>query len=189
MIIVGSREDFLEVLKGKLPSGSWCVEIGVFNGDFSQMILDTLNPKGLTLIDPFGTKSEVEYSQYGLQLNHLPTAYSSRKNYENVLLRFGNKLGNVVHTYQMFSYDAVTHFLDESFDFIYIDASHLYEDVKRDLEDWLHKLKPSGYMCGHDYVNLNGFGVIQAVNEFCTKYNFEMIMLNTNGGDFALKRK
>jgi len=43
-------------------------------------------------------------------------------------------------------------FTDGSADFVYIDADHCYEPVKIDIEMWLPKLKPDGWLCGHDYM-------------------------------------
>lgn len=190
MIIVGSREDFLVVLKAKLPSDCMAVELGVFKGDFSRMILDIICPKNLVLIDPYekGEKS------YGKEMDFMPVAYSTDMDYMELINRFQPQIiSGQVCGIKKHSYEAKDDWPDGFFDLIYIDASHLYEDVKMDLEDWLPKLKSDGLftdsiIAGHDYVNLNGFGVIQAVNEFCLEHNFEMIMLNTNGGDFALKR-
>lgn len=37
------------------------------------------------------------------------------------------------------------------FDFVYIDADHTYEMVKRDIEIWLPLIKKGGMIGGHDY--------------------------------------
>ena len=79
---------------------------------------------------------------------------------------------------KMKSLDAVSKFGDHSLDFVFIDASHEYEDVKADIIAWLPKIKPGGILAGHDYY-IGDFdyypGVKQAVNEefseFETKYN------------------
>jgi predicted O-methyltransferase YrrM len=53
-------------------------------------------------------------------------------------------------------------FDDKSFDFIFIDAEHLYEFVKQDLNNWYPKLKDGGIFAGHDYRE----GVKKAVDEY-----------------------
>lgn len=73
---------------------------------------------------------------------------------------------------------ALSQFPDKYFDWIYLDSSHSYEHTKRELEIAQHKIKPDGLICGHDYTLGNWmiwirFGVIEAVNEFCSEHNFE----------------
>ena len=41
-------------------------------------------------------------------------------------------------------------FEDNFFNFIFIDASHTYEDVKLDVEKWYPKVKSGGLISGHD---------------------------------------
>lgn len=41
-------------------------------------------------------------------------------------------------------------FDDESLDFVYIDASHKYKDVKNDIKSWLPKVRKGGWIGGHD---------------------------------------
>ena len=41
--------------------------------------------------------------------------------------------------------------LDNFFDYIYIDAEHTYEAVKKDLRAWYPKLKKNGTLFGDDY--------------------------------------
>ena len=49
------------------------------------------------------------------------------------------------------SESAVKDFANESIDFIYIDADHSYDAVKKDIEMWFPKVKRGGYMAFHDY--------------------------------------
>ncbi len=182
MQIVETREDFLRELH--LPEGCIGAEIGVLNGDFSKMILDIVNPAKLIMIDPF-MKSEKTYQ------NGLPVAYSDSNDLRLLLDRFKNEVqGNAnsrVQIKRMFSYEALVFHEKESLDFVYHDASHLYEDVKRDLNDWLPKIKNGGFICGHDYIEHEDFGVKKAVDEFCLEYGFQMFLFNKNGGDYALR--
>lgn len=48
-----------------------------------------------------------------------------------------------------YSYNVITHF-DFRFDFLFIDGSHIYEDVKRDFDEWTAKLEVGGYVALHD---------------------------------------
>jgi hypothetical protein len=54
---------------------------------------------------------------------------------------------------------------DGSLDWVYIDADHRYEAVRRDILAWLPKVKKGGMIAGHDYAAYPTFGVIEAVTE------------------------
>lgn len=66
--------------------------------------------------------------------------------------------------HRMTTDEAVSLFEDDSLDGVFIDADHTYEAVKRDVENWLPKVRKGGILAGHDYVH-TWPGVIQAVNE------------------------
>lgn len=61
---------------------------------------------------------------------------------------------------------AAERFCNSSFDFVFLDASHDYASVKRDISAWIPKLKTSGIIAGHDY---DWAGVKQAVCEMFTE--------------------
>lgn len=56
-------------------------------------------------------------------------------------------------------------FPDRNFDFVFIDASHEYVDVKADIAAWRSKVKPGGWILGHDYHPKDFRGVVRAVDE------------------------
>lgn len=66
-------------------------------------------------------------------------------------------------------------FEDKSVDFAYIDASHDYEFVKKDIIHWLPKIKNGGILAGHDYGENNYPGVKKAVDEVIGAKNIEII--------------
>lgn len=70
------------------------------------------------------------------------------------------------------SLQAVNLFTDNSLDFVLIDASHEYEDIKNDILAWYPKVKIGGVLAGHDYYENNEFGsgVKKAVNEIFTEF-------------------
>jgi len=54
-------------------------------------------------------------------------------------------------------------YVDGSLDFVFLDAGHDYDDIKADIAVWLPKVKPNGFIGGHDYANSQD--IRQAVHE------------------------
>jgi len=63
-------------------------------------------------------------------------------------------------------------FADHFFQFVFLDAAHLYEDVKLDLNSWWDKLAEGGIFAGHDYYQ--GTQVKDAVDEFFKERNYKV---------------
>ena len=76
-----------------------------------------------------------------------------------------------VNTLVMSSVEAAATFKDRSVDFVFIDGSHAYEDVKADIEAWLPKIKPGGLLAGDDY-SKEWHGVMEAVDELLPERSF-----------------
>jgi len=62
------------------------------------------------------------------------------------------------------SVDAAQGIAAASVDAVYIDANHQYASVRADIDAWLPKVRPGGYIGGHDY-GLAYQGVKMAVDE------------------------
>lgn len=194
MLRVQNRVDFLNEIKKDLVENPICVEIGVYKGNFSVQLLEQLNPERLFLMDPF-TKvtdpiSGLDYypAEVGWEGTHR-TIYSDEYCLNETVSKVYNHLytGKVVIVRDI-STQAVTHYPNEFFDFIYIDAVHLYESVLWDMENYYPKLKKGGILAGHDYTQAFT-GVMKAVDEFCEKMGLQITVLNEDGGDFALTKK
>ena len=182
------RIQFLKEVKQRIEKNPTCIEIGVWKGGFSTKIYEALNPSVLHLLDPWeiGFDKNGPTTHYSGRLSHLSTVYSTKTHYEEVNDKFKDQIkSKTIILHKGYSYDFATSFEDNYFDFIYIDSCHLYESVKADLEMYLPKLKSNGLLCGHDYLNHPSFGVIKAVDEFCKKYDFKMI-LKSDESDWAL---
>lgn len=77
------------------------------------------------------------------------------------LLEFGNRAVIL----RGWSHEMTQHVPDESLDLAFIDATHEYTSVIRDLTHWYPKIKVGGIMAGHDYLAPE-YTVRQAADEF-----------------------
>ena len=78
---------------------------------------------------------------------------------------------DIINPIKMSSREAVSLYKDNSLDFVLIDGSHEYEEVKHDITEWLKKVKPGGMMAGDDYTNWWP-GVVRAVDELIPTSEF-----------------
>jgi predicted O-methyltransferase YrrM len=83
---------------------------------------------------------------------------------------------------------ALEAFEPESLDLVYVDGDHTYEGCLADLRVAIGKLRPGGWLCGHDYgANPRrcpypyAFGVRRAVDEFCEERDLAVSMVANDG--------
>lgn len=158
--VVLDRSAFLEAL----PKGGEVAEMGVAHGDFSAMILDICKPSKLHLVDFWGSE------RYASGRVRVETRFQQQIQEGRVVIDLG------------LSTDVLPRFRNGQFDWVYIDTDHGYEVTAAELELARTKVKPGGIIAGHDYItgNWDGgvrYGVVEAVHEFCVKYNWELILL------------
>jgi SAM-dependent methyltransferase len=142
------RSKFIEVGSWKGKSASFmCVEIINSNKDIEFFCVDTWQ----------GSKEHI-FSE-----NNVNQLYQTFKSNMKPLEGFYKEIISKSTT-------ASQYFENESLDFIFIDASHEYEDVKDDIKSWLPKLKKGGIIAGDDYGNIDFPGVHRAVIESINSY-------------------
>ncbi|HEY1502968.1 MAG TPA: class I SAM-dependent methyltransferase [Stellaceae bacterium] len=170
-----AREQLIQLL----PKGGEGLEIGVAEGEFSKVLLDTIKPRKLHLVDPWAHQARADYDQDGNNVDD--DAQEAR--YRSVVARFASEIReDRVTVHRRYSQDVAAEFSEGQFDWIYIDGLHSYEGVRSDLERYKGKLKPGGIIMGHDYTNNQRaqqmqFGVVEAVNEFVEKEGFAFLAL------------
>lgn len=154
-----------------MPEKAVVAEIGVLGGDFSESIIAKTKPNQLYLIDSFNGNDWASND---------PKRFNSSTNLDFIKKRFQNLINKkTVHLKQGISWEVLSQFEDNSFDWIYIDGDHRYIGVSNDLKQAKRVIKPDGYIVVNDYIfyshweNQN-YGVIHAVNELCVQDNFEM---------------
>lgn len=160
------------------------VEVGVFEGNFSNHLLSTWSGKKLYLVDVW--RGLDNYDDSSNQKNLYTALHCITSTFKKVhefkeravLIREESVLSS--HMFQ-----------DGSLDFVYIDAGHDYTSVKKDLEAWYPKVKRGGIFSGHDYfdgyLNMeNAYGLFEvkkAVDEFSKSIEKELVV-TTKDGDF-----
>ena len=160
-----------------LPSNAIVAEIGVYDGANAAVILNNAFPKKLYLIDPWIPADNYQDFDAGQLIEAEKRTRHIVKDYTDTG-RYHAKLGHIEYYTDItiikdFSTSASKQFEDHYFDWIYIDGSHEYEDVKADLAYWIPKVKKGGYICGHDFSlddNWKWEGAHGAVCEFIVKY-------------------
>jgi hypothetical protein len=162
-----------EALLQKMPKHAVCAEIGVNEGEFSQMIVNATTPNRLHLIDAWGDPTRYHD---GLKLK-VKELFKEQINRKQVEINVG------------FSTDVLAGFPDHYFDWVYLDTDHTYPVTAAELAILKDKVKPTGIIAGHDYTIGNWandcrYGVIEAVHELCVKDNWEIIYLTMETNQF-----
>jgi len=173
--LLTTRQEMLELL----PKGGIVAELGVDEGGFSESILTINKPQKLHLVDYWGSSRYNKEKQRKVE-----TRFEKSIEEKHVEINLG------------LSTQVVKEFQDEYFDWIYIDTAHTYKTTIEELELYRTKIKPDGFITGHDYIlgNWNGlvrYGVIEAVYEFCSKYSWEIVFITTeinNSPSFAIRK-
>jgi hypothetical protein len=137
-----------------LPPGSIGAEIGVFAGDFSRAILQTVRPSTLHLVDLFqgrvisGDKDGRNMRE--IDMDTMPDRLAA--------------LDPCVRVHRSDSAAWLRSQPAHSLDWVYIDADHSYDALVADLAAARHAVRPGGIIAGHDFSRAFP-GVLQAVIE------------------------
>lgn len=169
----------LELIK-MLPKNTIVTEVGVAFGDFSNLILNTMQPTKFVAIDIFRLHEEVVYGgmQYSGVLNK--EKFKGLNHFDWYSKRFEKNLNNgQLEIKKGISWEILRSYPDRYFDMIYIDADHRYESVKKDIQAAKRKIKNKGVIIFNDYVLFDltisyFYGVPKAVNEFLLESNFKV---------------
>lgn len=160
----------VKMIQSLVPSNGIYAEIGVFEGTFSKQILQVLDPTHLYMIDLFTGMCD-SGNEDGNNVIH--------RNMDEQYARLLNEsfTNPKMRIMKGKSVDILSSMPDNSLDMVYIDGDHSYEGCKKDLILSFSKVKPGGWIMGHDYEmnsmktrHVYDFGVKRAVDEFCVTY-------------------
>ena len=162
--VLPSRYHMLECL----PKGGAWAEVGVAEGEFSNVILNIVKPASIDLIDT-----------YDGFIAYMPFDYTAENHQQFIDDRFKEQ---PVTTMKGLSWNVLKSLPDKSYDCIYIDAAHDYDSVKKDIQAAKGKIKDGGLlifndykMCDHLSKLFHHYGVCAAVNELCLEDGWEFI--------------
>jgi len=172
---VTKRADFTKIINELgLKTG---VEVGVHKGDFSEHILANSNIEKFYSIDAWmedeaTTRAARKKCEHGkMELCYQETV--------GKLSKFGDRSVII----RGLSENVVKQFKNESLDFIYLDASHMFTGFTMDLINWWEKLKWGGLFAGDDYWRKYRYDVMYATNGFCMEKK-QLFFLTTEERQF-----
>lgn len=151
-----------EVL-ARLPDGPCSMaEIGVWQCKLSRAVLSAHPSVRMLLVDPWQAgQPGTSWLTSGSKMAHYPQAeYERAYEQARALVRAYPERVTVSRTT---STEAAMYVPDASLDLVFIDAEHSEAAVAADIAAWLPKVRPGGWIGGHDYMNPRHPGVEAAV--------------------------
>lgn len=149
----------------KFPSGSRFVEVGCWKGkSAAYMCVEIAN-----------SNKEIEFfcvDTWEGSVEH--EGMPELRNLYDIFIENMKPIEEYYFPLKMTSLEAAKKFKDNSLDFVFIDASHEYEDVRDDIIAWYPKVKRGGVLAGHDFYvgEYNWFpGVKKAVEELIPSFS------------------
>lgn len=182
--LYASRKD---LIRGLLPRfrGGVIAELGVDKGDFSQFLLDAVQPSRFDAYDTF----RLHQHNGPANGNVIEDWLRGETHADYYMRRFRESVET--GTMRLVEGDSATGLQQSSaaYDMIYIDADHSYEQVLRDAQAAISRLKPEGVLIFNDYImgdytQNQLYGVVQVVNELCVSGGWRMIGLAIPGDRF-----
>ena len=161
------------------PKNATACELGVALGEFSEHIMQLTTPRKLHLIDPWRHQDDADYQRD--PINGPDEKQEAR--YASVVQLFASAItAGTIEVHRDLSTNVVSRFPDGYFDWIYVDARHSYDGVLADLTAYAPKVKEDGLIFGDDFSNHlpaqnMGFGVIEAVLDFCAREGFTLFAI------------
>jgi hypothetical protein len=138
--------DYLKWFAEQAETHTRIVEIGCFRGRTTTAFCDN-TPGTVTAVDTWrGSPGLMEYIKLMQDVTGNPDWLFDEFLY--TMADFSN-----LEICRMPSVEAAALFRSQgrTFDFIFVDGLHDYDNVKADILAWLGLLAPDGVMCGHDY--------------------------------------
>ena len=155
------RQQLVRLVKSLQQDAMLGVEVGAGVGVTSAMLLDEFPALQLYMVDAWTDwPADSDYAKSGDKRATLTAA-----EHENRMVLARKAVAHAADRAILIrakSERAAAEFGSIA-DFVFIDGSHAYADVKKDMA-WYDNLRPGGLFCGHDYSDRQGWGVKACVD-------------------------
>jgi hypothetical protein len=157
----GGEQGFIKLVEDNQTEGMVVVEIGCYDGSTTRQYIDTVkkNNGHVIIIDTFegtiATEETIKNDPSYAGNVHWKGSHNEHL-YDAFLEKF-EEYKDMMTIHKGFSFDLIP-LLPDDCDIIFIDADHIYESVKKDIDLSIEKVKKGGILSGHDlesfdYVN------------------------------------
>lgn len=128
---------------GHNVSGIKIADVGAWTGLSSLLFASIASPKGgkVLSVDWFQGSEATNLSFAGKYFNIKRIFLENIKQFE---------YSKVIEILEGNTAEIANRITNETLDVVFLDADHRYDYVKRDIQNWLPKVKKGGLLCGHD---------------------------------------
>ena len=176
-----------QVLK-ELGDVKTIIEIGVWRGRFSEVLLQEIKPEKLYLVDPWVSTHENDGDD---ALTDQKNAAEMEEIFNAVQSRFSKQIDlGQVEIIRDISENGLGRFENGSIDMVYIDGDHSYDGVMIDLALSYQKVRVGGFIMLDDYHRRGWWGddVLLAVHKFIGQHEKSIRIHSVIGAQIALEK-
>lgn len=157
----------------RVPKGGSVAELGVWDGALSEILVRA----GLyvVMVDAW---APFEFRPQSYKDSGDPKALVSSEDMENARRKCASRFEHIPASeyvvQHMTTVTAATYHPSRSLDMVFIDADHSFDGVWWDIAAWRSKVKPGGYIGGHDFGDPVYPGVEMAVGHWFDDSEIEL---------------
>jgi len=150
-------------------------EVGAAGGRFSEYLCQAIPGLELASIDIWKQMDDDDDKT---------TQEQQEKNYKDAVRRLSKYNVELLKGKSM---EVVRFFKDNELDFVYIDASHSFDNTMEDIINWSRKVRSGGIVSGHDYSKFKQ-GVKVAVDTYVKVHNIKLNIIPMNKNNSLFNR-
>jgi len=159
----------------RLPNNARMAEIGVLRGALSDYLLSNAPGLHLVMVDNWLTADQQPAAYRATRCDHAMHTDPARvAGHRRDAMIVADRHASRATIKEEWSIEIAERMPPASFDLVFLDADHSEAGVRADLAAWLPKVKPGGWIGGHDLDNddprFDFSGVRRAVEAWCPRF-------------------